>query len=169
MQPEELASYHGRETTTQALGRTWRFSRWSLTILDTWTEWAAEQLPDPLDVAMPKVEALANQEYDVLQRENMREEDRKRKLHFLRSQQERISRLAMEQATSYLAFNSQAVQSLMRHPRGGAQLLLLLLREHQPNVTLEDAFALANTISEEEKDRIMAVTQGKMPPSKRGN
>ncbi len=169
MQTAEATSYRGRETETRALGRTWKVGRWTLDVFDDYSAWAAEKLPDPIKVALREVESLSDEEFRVLNRREMKEEDRQRKLHFLRQQQDRLTRIAMEQATSYLSFTSKPFQSLMNSPRGGAHLLMLLLRQHHPDVTEDDAFYIVVEIGNEELQRIMSVTMGKTPPAPNGS
>ncbi|MBY0523426.1 MAG: hypothetical protein K2R98_08500 [Gemmataceae bacterium] len=159
------ASYRGRETETQALGTTWRFARWTVNVLDDFTAWAKTQLPDPIDVAQAKVDELAAAEFDLLQRKDMPEPELKKRLFVNRQAQERLSKIAMEKACSYLAFTAPEFQSLLNSSRGSAQLLQLLLRKHHPNVTADEAFNIATAVEKKELERIFAVTAGKSPPS----
>jgi hypothetical protein len=156
------ASYRGRETETKALGKTWRVSRWTLNVLDEFNDWARTILPDPLAVAEKEVLRLQRGARTVREDRELDDEEKQFRLQGNLEQQERISRLAMDEATSYLSLQSKQFQSLINSARGAAHLLLLLLREHQPDITEDVAFGIASGgISPAEMQRIMEVTAGK--------
>ncbi len=163
--PQDQATFRGRETTFEALGRMWRVSRMDVDVMDDFCAWAGTVLPDPLDKAADQVERLASREYAVTNDKTLTEEERQRQLFFLRQHQDRLTRIAMERASSYLALNSPEVVSVRRHPRGGAQLLHLLLRKHQPDVTIDECLRIMLEIDAEEFIRVMSVAMGKAPPA----
>ncbi len=163
MRPDEHATYRGRETTFTVLGQTWRVSRAEVDRWDEFLEWAGTVLPDPLEEAEKQIEKLAGREYDLRQRKDVPDDAKARQLHFLQGQQDRLLRVAMDKACSYLALNSPEVNSLVRSPRGGAQLLYTLLREHQPGIDLDTCWHIMVNISADEFNRVLAVTTGKAP------
>lgn len=163
------AAYRGRETETQALGKTWRLSRWTLNVLDEFNDWARTQLPDPLAVADKAVERLQLSARRIRQQAKLKPTDKdhldENEAAFLlqanAEQQERHSRNAMDEATSYLSLQSRQFQSLLNSARGVARLLFLLLRDHHPDIDEDTAFAVASCLDEEEVKRIMQVTSGR--------
>ena len=177
MRIEEQAPYRGRETSAKALGKTWKFSRWTIDVIDDLTHWARPQLPDPLAVAEVAVLRLQRQARDICADEKLGEEERAFRLAANLEQQERVSRLAMDRAVSYLAFNSPEFQSLLNHPRGTAHLFYLLLKPNHPDMTDDLAHEIVKGLegedgAEAEAERIMVVTSGRVPKGgagKRGN
>jgi len=163
--PQDQATFRGREATFEALGRTWRASRFDVDVIDDFTAWAGTVLPDPLEKSAAQVERLCAREYAVTQDKTLSDDEKQRQLFFLRQHQDRLTRLALERASSYLALNSPEVVSLRKHPRGGAQLLHLLLVKHQPDVTLDECFRIMLEIDSDELCRVLAVTMGKAPPT----
>ncbi len=157
----DTASFRGRETTTEALGRTWKVSRWSLDRMDDFRDWAATQLPDPLEIAEKALLRHQRQAWQIGNDKSLPDEERAFLLAANQERQERLARLAMEQATGYLSFLSPQVRTLLFDPRGSARLFLTLLREHQPEVTEEQAYQIGEAVGSKEQERIMAVTMGK--------
>lgn len=149
-------SFCGKECEVQALGQTWRFGRWTLGVLDEWTDWARGQLPNPIDEAVK-----------VIERMELDEQERKitnQRLLLTRNKiKDELVNAAMRRASSYLAFNSPEVQSLMNSPRGAARLVKLLLKTNHPDVSEEQALDLVMALGED-LQRIMLVTAGKSPP-----
>lgn len=164
MKPEDFASFRGRETETTLNGRTWKFSRWTLNVLDDFCNWAAKQLPDPLEVAEKAVLRLQRFIKATTDNPALDEVEKEFLVQSYREQIDRTSELAMSKASGFLAINSPEMQSLLNNPRGTAHLLLLLLKAHHPDATEEDAFRLAVEIPEAEMKRIMVTTMGKSPP-----
>lgn len=146
----------GREVTAEALGRSWTFSRWTLTILDDFLTWARTQIPDPLDLATRHVEKMMVEEEKI---------SNKALLAHRNKIKDELVTGAIKQAASYLDFGSPQVQSLLHSPLGGSHLLMLLLKAHQPDVTEEDAFQIIQEIGDQKLQHIMDVTTGKVAPS----
>ncbi len=159
------ARFRGKETTTTALGQSWRVSRFSIDIWEPFLDWAATVLPDPIDVAAQKVNRLAD-EYERIKNDQTITEGRRQHLLLVNgTMQGAITKIAMDEAMSYLSPGSPRVQSLMRSPRGGAHLLQGLLVEHQPNVTLEECGWIIQEMDDAELERIIRVTSGKLGPA----
>ncbi len=164
----EQATFRGREVEAKALGQTWRFSRWTLNILDEFLDWARTVLPDPLVVAETALLRLQRNARAIRENKNTDEEEKAFLLQCNHENQERWGRLAMDEATSYLGMGSEQFQSLLNSARGAARLGMLLLRKHHPDINEETAFAIASEIGGD-MQRIMAVTSGKATPDNLGN
>lgn len=166
---EFLASYRGRETEAKAFGQAWRFSRWDINVIDDMTAWGSGQLPDPIEAAEKAVLRLQRQARKIREDQSIPDDERAFLLAANDEQQERITRVAMEEATTYLAYNSPKFRSLLNHPRGVAHLFALLLKKHHPEVTDDFAFELVRTLGDEEVARVMNITAGKGPGAPAGN
>lgn len=136
----DCAPWIGREQTIEALGRTWRLGRWTRSTWKELRDWALPLVPDPIEAVsrhlarMPK----AAQEYAV--------------------------KLALEAHQTFLAVGSPELQSILNSMEGSVRGMWLLLREHQPAATEDDAYALVMTL----KDRvpgIFAVAMGSLDPN----
>ena len=154
-------SFCGRECEAEALGQRWRFGRWTLRVLDDWTEWARTQLPNPIDEAAAAIERMEADE------EKRKITDPKLLARRNKIKDELVT-AAIRQASSYLAFSAPEVQSLLNSPRGGAHLVRELLKGNHPDITEEKAFDLAQAMGMEEMERVMLTTSGKAPPGGNG-
>ncbi len=159
------ARFRGKETTSLILGVTWTFSRFSIDIWEPFLDWAATVLPDPIDVALQKVNRLAD-EYEKVKNDASLSDSRRGHLLLVNgTMQGAVTKIAMDEALSYLSPGSPRVQSLMRSPRGGAHLLRGLLTEHHPAVTLEECGWMIQEMEDAELERIIRVTSGKLGPA----
>jgi len=165
MRADELATYRGREAEFESLGQTWRASRFDMNVMDDFALWAQKHLPDPIEVAERQVEKLAAEEYRLKQEKGGDEESRKARLHYLEQQQERLTRMAMEKGTSYLAWDSPEMEAVRRSPRGAAQLMYLLLKKHHEGMTPQQALNILVDANKEDLSRVMALIMGKPPKS----
>ncbi len=157
----DTATFRGRETTTTGLGQEWRVSRFTLDRMDAFRDWAATVLPDPIAVAEVALLRHQREAWAVARNKDMPEDEQAFLLAANEERQERISKLAMELATSYLSFLSRPVQTLLRDPRGTAHYLLVMLREHHKDVTEETCYELGQVLGQREVDRILLTTMGK--------
>lgn len=160
-------TFRGRETTAQALGTTWTFSRWELDKLDEWVDWARTKLPDPLAAATAQIERMMEEEDQRTQAAKTDLEKTKLQAWLARRAKikDELVETAMQKATSHLDFGSAEIQSLLRSLRGLAQLAFLLLREHHPAITTEQAFGVVAELGQEEIQRILDTTMGMAPPA----
>src|SRR5262245_43027442 len=110
------AEHIGREQEIQALGRTWRLSRFTRALWAQFLEWARKVIPNPLDVIKPHLK------------------------DFTVEQQNLLVEKAGERALNHLQENGKDTQALLNSADGAAYLLYLLLQQHHPEATLDDAF-----------------------------
>ena len=85
----------------------------------------------------------------------------------VRRAQERWVKEGLEQGTSYLGFNSQAMQSFLFSDEGGALMLYLLLQAHHPNITEDLAANILDAMSLDEARRVFMETEGSSPPTEK--
>ena len=163
MRPDEFATYRGREAEFESLGQTWRASRFDMDVMDDFAQWAQGRLPDPIQVAEKQVERLAAEEYRLRQEKCGDEDARKARLHHLQQQQERLTRMAMEKGTSYLAWDSPEMVAIRQSPRGAAQLMYLLLRTNHEGVTPQLALNILVGAKKDDLLRVMATIMGRPP------
>lgn len=161
------SAYHGRECQAHALGQTWTFSRWTIDILDDWTDWARHHLPDPIAKANAEIERMMEEEegWVAAARTDADKEKLRTRLKRRAKMKDELVTAAMKQATSYLDFTSAEVQSLLHSIRGTSHLCLLLMQRHHPDITEERAFEIVTALPEDEIGRIWDVTSGKAPPA----
>ena len=150
-------SFCGRECEAEALGQRWRFSRWTLRVLDDWTEWARTILPNPIDECAAAILRMESDE------EKCKISDPKIIARRNKIKDELVT-AAIRQASSYLATSSPEVKSLLNSPRGAAHLLLLLLKPNHPEVTEEKAFDIVQVLGPD-LERVMLTTAGRSPPA----
>lgn len=159
--------YPGQETTTEALGQIWRFPRFGSQIWRPFLQWCATVLPDPIKVATEKVTELAREQMRIRNDSTLSQEERELQIFVNDRMQGAITRIAMEEALSYLSPRSARVGSLMDSPEGKANLWRVLLMTAHPTIDEEDCYWLIQTIDDAEGERIMRVISGKLGP--RGN
>lgn len=137
----ELAAHVGREQTFDAAGRTWKLSRWERRVWWELLEWARPQIPDPVESIAKHLDKLPPD----------------------------VARYAVDKALAasriFLSINSPEVQSLIESLEGGVRTLYLLLREHQPEATEDDAYRIAISFGHEKLQRLFEVALGKPAPS----
>lgn len=133
-----LADHVGREQTITALGRTWRVGRWTRAVWDEWLQWLRTRIPDPLQVLKDKLD------------------------QFPQHLQGELVRQAIDRANEYLAPGSPLVTQALGSLEGNAHLFYLLLQEHQPTVTPDDALQVAMEIGEQ-RGRVLRDVSGVAP------
>jgi hypothetical protein len=104
-------------------------------------EWAATIIPDPLEVV------------------------KKHLKDFPPEQASRLVEIAGEKAVNYLQENSADVAALLQRVDGLGYLFYLLLRPHQPEVTLDEAFDVVVDLGLEAAARLRERAEGRVPPA----
>lgn len=177
--PGNVVPFVGQEYTLKAFGQEWTLSRWDLDIWDPLLDWCRKVLRDPLDVAgeschridmrcqdlADEIKALELLPISKRERDYEQTYVKKRKqFESWRNQQEFQTKLALVQATNYMSPDSEAVQSVIRSPRGMAHLVCILLEEHHPKITDKQAWAIVNAQPKDEMTRALQIVQGKGNP-----
>lgn len=123
--------YRGQETTiTGDDGKAYTLSRLTVKIQGQFAEWAASRLPDPLAEA-----ARSIKDYPA---------------HL----QEIIVKEALQEARAGRDFGSPAVQKLLeRSGEAQAKFFQLMLQEHHPGITEEEAYEVAKHVKSEDSFR----------------
>ena len=155
-------SFCGRMCEAEVLGQRWKFARWTWRIIDLWTEWAQEQLPNPITKAIAAIEHMDKEELE-------RKITDPRVLASRNKIKDELVNAAMKQAGNYLGFTSAEVQALINSPRGAAHLVVLLLIENHPDITDEKALDIITALGPEQFERILITTAGRSPPGRQGN
>src|SRR5262245_2841582 len=114
-----MLQHLGREQTVTALDRPWRLSRFDRRIWADWLDWARPLVPHPLEVIRGKLDGLSEDQAVALVEH------------------------AADQALVHLQSSSRPVQQLLYSAEGLTQIVYLLAREHQPDITHDDAFSIA--------------------------
>lgn len=140
-----IASHVGRETDFEALGRTWRASRWTRRTWAEFLEWARPRIPDPMEVLLRVLPRLpAEDRADAV-------------------------RYAIDRGGEYLSVGSYEVLRALSSVEGMNYLFYLLLRPAHPEMTEDMAFEIAASLPEGGLKNIFDRAQGKMPRAAEGN
>lgn len=139
-----LATHVGRETTVEALGRTWRVGRWSRSVWEEFLAWARPRIPDPLEIASRHLD------------------------RFPPHMQEMLVRHACDRAADYLGASSPQVQQCLTSLEGSVHLLYLLLRRNHPEVTEDMAMDIAVEAGAAEVKKAFDAAAGRQPPEGNG-
>lgn len=138
----EISPHIGREQDVQALGKTWKLARWERRVWWDLLAWARLKIPDPVDLIAGKLalmpEPIAKHAVDA----------------------------ALRASRTFLSINSAEVQSLLASLEGSVYTVWLLLREHQPNVTEDEAYKVVLDIGKDNLPGIFAIALGKSPEKK---
>lgn len=165
------ADHIGREVTETVLGKAWTFSRWDRAIHQEFSKWAQTMLPDPLEAVQRNLDKIALKDAAILRQlqiddlaETKRAIEEKREAILLHKQYTPFADLlvqkALDKAGMYLGFGSPEVTSLINTAEGSTHLLFLLLKQHQPEVTPDQAYAVMVSLGPRLKD-VLAAVQGK--------
>jgi hypothetical protein len=163
------ADHIGKEQTVEALGKTWRVGRWTRNVWDDFTAWAKDNLPDPLQEVESSIErmmTLAAKAGTAEEKDPAKKAELLRTAQMWEAQADHLLRMALDKKTSYLSVNSPEMGSLINSVVGGAQLLHLLLKTHQPDSTVDDAYWIIQELGGERLQAIYQIASGKAP---RGN
>lgn len=163
------AEHLGREQTVQVGSRSWTITRWDRSVWWDFLGWARTQIPDPLDAAEKVIAKLLERKADCLHRARAADLDgESARLHALadqfQAQADSVFQGAMDKRANFLSVNSPEVGSLLRSLEGSVKLLHLLIVQHQPKATLDDAYELAAALGQD-LEQVIAVAAGKMPPA----
>lgn len=135
----------GLETTIHALGQSWTISRLELRITRDFRDWIKTQITDPL--------AIGEKFFAMLPAE------------------EQIARVkeaeAIKRDLQSFSLNCDLAKQFMATEEGAAKFLQLLLKQHHPEVTEEQAFSIAMEAGPQ-LEKAIAAAQGKMPHSGNG-
>lgn len=135
------ADHVGREAEVQALGQSWRLSRWDRGTWEDFLTWAKTRLPDPLDVAKRAMATLPAHLHDA------------------------IVRHALDQAALAVTSSSPGVQALLNSVDGTVRVLWLLLRKHHPDVDEDTALLIAAEAGHEALRDAFERCSGRVPPA----
>jgi hypothetical protein len=138
------ASHVGRETTVEAMGRTWRVQRVERAVWSALLEWAKPRIPDPLAVAERMLARLPAEHH------------------------KEIVRLGMEASAEYLSIGSPQVMRCVSSVEGMTHLMYLLLQKHQPGTTEDEAFAIIMEIGQDRMRGVVKEAGGTVPPAAEG-
>ncbi len=141
----------GRDCEERALGRTWKFSRFTRNV---WIELAKEGrrlMPDPIAVAMEAIDAFIDKDAQVLRRLRQQDEEEASRAKAegrnpiliagsFTSLSEGLERRAYEKKTAYLSAGSPELQLFIMSPEGQSYLLFLLLKKYQPEIDIDTAY-----------------------------
>lgn len=149
----EISPHIGREQVLEIAGRKWKLSRWERRIWWELLQWARPQIPDPVETIAKHLDKLPD----------------------------KLASYAVDKALAasrtFLSVNSPEVDSLLESLEGMVKVLHLLLLEHQPSITEDEAYCLAMHVAKTDpvgKDgkkkanrlqEIFAIALGKGPPS----
>src|SRR5947209_5027603 len=111
----------GKETTVQAMGKTWRVGKLRLSVLEEFIAWIATQIPDPFE-GLEKIVPLL---------------DRQEALALIKEAKARKDALVCKD------IGHPIIQEFQQTVRGALHLFWLMLKEHQPDVTKDQAFEIA--------------------------
>lgn len=127
----------GKESTVNALGRTWTIGRPELKVIREFRDWIEQQLPDPMAIGEKFFNMLPADEQIARVKEV---EDAKLQL--------KCFTLQCSLARKYMAMEE-----------GAAKLCQLLLQKNHPDVTAEEAFMVLQEI-EPQLDQLLADGRG---------
>ena len=166
------ALYIGREVEIQALGRTWKVSRWDRIIWDDFAIWARTKLPDPVAEMTKHIDKLALKDA-VIMRELIRLDEEEKEKHGNKAilmaprqvQQlaDHMAERAQDKSCSYLSFNSPEMNSILNSVIGETHIFWLLLRKYHPDITEDDAYEVKLDIGQEELQRVLKIVAGATP------
>jgi hypothetical protein len=138
-----MAFTPGKETSVDALGKRWTVGRLSLKIIFSFRDWIKAQIGDP---------------YARLERmlPHYSPEDAKRRIAEIDRTLDELEAFTLQSAIA---------QRFMSTELGGAVFWKLLLSEHHPNVTDEEALAILQEIGERAQAEAVAKATGKGEPA----
>ncbi len=141
----------GRECSEHAAGKLWRFGRFTRKV---WVELGVEArrlLPNPVKDSLDLFEAAALKDVEILRglrakdlEERERAKAEKRRAVLLADEFEPLSKTMVADALAasrrYLGAGSPELSGFIQSHEGCSYLLWLLMQEHQPAVTLDEAY-----------------------------
>lgn len=133
------ADHVGREAEVQALGQSWRLSRWERGTWEAFLSWCRPRLPDPLEVAKKALAVFPAHMHDA------------------------IVRHAIDQASFAATSNSPQVQALLGSAEGTAHVLALLLKKHHPEADDDLAMLIAMEVGGDALKAAFETCAGRAP------
>lgn len=134
----------GRETTVTALGKAWKLSRTTVAVIEAYRAYVVEKTGDPF-APLERFAATLGQEKAFLV---FKECD------------------AVKQQLDQFSLSCPLALAHMDTELGGAQMVWLLLQQHHPTATPDDALAILEEIGAENMRKKAAETQGHVPNSR---
>lgn len=130
----------GKETTIQALGKTWTIGRLELRVVREFRDWLKDRLVDPL--------AIGEQYFRLLPPE------------------EQLARVKEAEAIGRdlkgFSLQCDLARKALATEEGAAKLVQLLLQAHHPDVTMDEAFLVCQEAGPQ-LERAMASASGSLP------
>lgn len=114
----------GRETTVDALGKKWTIGRWTVDVWDELIDFAKKRLPDPWAPIKDLVQVLSPEEAGKLIQDTYK------------------------RVNAMFTIKSPEIQAFLDTPEGQMYLFWLLMRQHHPELTRQQAMDIAVEIGE---------------------
>lgn len=130
-----ISPWIGREQEFEALGQAWRFGRWERRVWWELLQWARPQVPNPLDLVkdvlplLPPATAAA------------------------------VAKEAIAASRTFLSVLSPEVKALIGSLEGSTQIVYLLLKDHHPKVSEDDAFRIVLSLGDR-LEGMLAIARG---------
>lgn len=137
----------GKETKVQAQGKTWTLGRLTVGVLEQFRDWISLQVGDPFADVERFVDKLAKEDAVAMIKEAKAVKDQLAKFS-----------LSCDLARQYLSTE-----------RGAAQLIWLLMVEHHPDASLDDALAVILAIGAERLGGVVRSASGEVLGARPGN
>jgi hypothetical protein len=136
-----IPNFAGEPATFAALGRTWTLSRFSLSKWRPFVEWVKSQMPDPRELAFAYI---SNE-------------------HIPESKKAEIVQAALDREWRFTSIESEEVREARQTPEGMTQIVYLLLRDHHPEITPDDASIIVAAAVFKELAAAIARSEGEVP------
>ena len=137
----EISPHIGREQVFEALGKSWRLSRWERRVWWELLDWARSKIPDPVETINKHLEKMPE----------------KAVKHAVEA--------ALNASRTFLSITSPEVQAMLQSMEGMVKTMYLLLLEHQKDVTEDEAYAIVMGFGAEEIQRRFGVALGRSTDS----
>ena len=167
-----MIDHVGREVTIEKFGKQWTFARWTRRVWVDLTNYAQKNLPNPLLEANAVLPQFTAQDAATL-RELIKADMEEAKAaaaegrepislaNGFRPASDMLVEKAMQRRSLYLESSSPEMKSFLGSIVGISYALYLLLREHHPDITEDDAYLLATAFQPDELKNLIETTQGK--------
>lgn len=159
-----MANHVGQSTKIKdSQGRVWTISRQERRHAKQFEEWAKSRIKDPRAVAKDATLDLAKEEVKIRKDASLAADEKEAMVFALRQQQAVYSKSALELASGELSMEHPLVKALAATTDGMSEITRILLADHHPDVTWDDAFALLNDVGQEVIAEAFAKAQGEAP------
>ncbi len=136
----------GKETTLEALGRKWTAGRLEFSVIEEWVAWAAGEIGDPFAGLEKMLPLLPPPDALALVKEAIAKRD----------------------ALASMDMNDPLLSKLQTSVRGAIRLFWGQLKVYHPEVTLNQAFAIAAEVGMIRIAKAIDAGKGKAPPGPNG-